>query len=504
MPFLREFEDDIFISYAHIDNQPLAEGQKGWITSFHRALEIRLSQLLGDQPEFWRDESDLRGNDYFNEAIAMRLPKVAILITVLTPRYVKSDWCLREVEEFYRLAEQTGGVRVADKSRIFKIVKTPVPPDQHPLAMQKLLGYEFYQTDPATGKPREFIFNSGPNVDINYWAKLDDVAYDVFQLLETLKAQTDASPAQAPSPSPQRGQIYLAETTLDLSLERDKIKRELQSRGYRVVPEEPLPLEAVNFEKVVRENLRHSLLSIHLVGANYGVVPEATDRSIVCLQNQLAAERCRDANFSRIIWMPPGLSASETRQQQFITYLCDDSSAQDGAELLQSSLEDLKTLIHDKLNAPIQMPLNHAPTHDDSPPRIYLICDSQDADHIAPLYDHLFDQGFEVITPMLEGDEAQARADHRENLMLCDAILIYYGAAGEAWLRTKLFDLRKLAGYGRTKPLLAKAVYIGAPATPAKERFRTLEALVIKQPEHFNPESLVPLLAQMSSGRGNL
>jgi hypothetical protein len=502
MPFLREFEDDIFISYAHIDNQPLAEGQQGWITSFHRALEIRLSQLLGDQPEFWRDESDLRGNDYFNEAIVMRLPKVAILITVLTPRYVKSDWCLREVEEFYRLAEQTGGVRLADKSRIFKIVKTPVPADQHPLEMQKLLGYEFYQTDPATGKPREFIFNSGPNVDINYWAKLDDVAYDVFKLLEALKAQTGAFPPEPPTP--QRGQIYLAETTLDLSVERDKIKRELQSHGYRVVPEQPLPLEAVNFEKVVRENLRDSLLSIHLVGANYGVVPEATERSIICLQNELAAERSRDANFSRIIWMPPGLSASETRQQQFITYLCDDSSAQDGAELLQSSLEDLKTLIHDKLNAPVRMSLHHTSAPDDSPSRIYLICDSQDTDLVAPLYDHFFDHGFEVLTPMLEGDEAQARADHRENLMLCDAILIYYGAASEAWLRTKLFDLRKLAGYGRTKPLRAKAVYIAAPATPAKERFRTLEALVIKQPEDFNPESLAPLLTQMSSRRGNL
>ena len=37
------FENDIFISYAHIDDQPLVEGQKGWISSFHRALEIRLA-----------------------------------------------------------------------------------------------------------------------------------------------------------------------------------------------------------------------------------------------------------------------------------------------------------------------------------------------------------------------------------------------------------------------------------------------------------------------------
>lgn len=44
------FEKDIFISYAHIDNESLVDGDKGWITEFHRSLEIRLAQLLGQKP----------------------------------------------------------------------------------------------------------------------------------------------------------------------------------------------------------------------------------------------------------------------------------------------------------------------------------------------------------------------------------------------------------------------------------------------------------------------
>lgn len=502
MSFLHQFDNDIFISYAHIDNQPLAEGQKGWITSFHKALEIRLGQLLGAEPGFWRDESKLRGNDYFDESIVLHLPKVAVLVTVLTPRYVRSDWCLKEVDEFYRVAEQTGGIRIDDKSRIFKIVKTPIPPDQHPLAMQQLLGYEFYQIDPTTGKPREFIFNSGPNVDIHYWAKLDDLAYDIFQLLDTLKGQS--SPAVKSLPPSSRSSVYLAETTLDLSVERDKIKRELQSRGYNVLPDQPLPLDAESFVKAVRENLSKSLLSVHLIGANYGVIPEASERSVTFIQNELASERCRTTEFSRIIWMPPGLEAREPRQQEFIKYLYEDSSAQHGAEVLQTSLEDLKTIIHDKLAVPFQAKSQISPSQDDAPCRIYLIHDSQDEENVLLLSDYLFDQGFEVIPSTLTGDEAQARADHRESLLLCDAILIYYGAVGEAWLRAKLFDLRKLAGYGRTKPLLAKTIYIGAPNTPAKERFRTLEATVIKQVYEFAPDLLEPFLKQISAAKGSL
>ena len=40
--------NDIFISYAHVDNESLTEGQKGSISQFHRTLEIRLRQLLGE------------------------------------------------------------------------------------------------------------------------------------------------------------------------------------------------------------------------------------------------------------------------------------------------------------------------------------------------------------------------------------------------------------------------------------------------------------------------
>ena len=55
------FEDDIFISYAHIDNHPLTEGQEGWISDLHRALQIRLAQLRGETPKIWRDLK-LQGN----------------------------------------------------------------------------------------------------------------------------------------------------------------------------------------------------------------------------------------------------------------------------------------------------------------------------------------------------------------------------------------------------------------------------------------------------------
>ena len=51
------FDLDAFISYAHMDNVGLIEGHKGWVTNLHRALEIKVGQFLGKQPQIWRDAS---------------------------------------------------------------------------------------------------------------------------------------------------------------------------------------------------------------------------------------------------------------------------------------------------------------------------------------------------------------------------------------------------------------------------------------------------------------
>ena len=36
--------NDIFISYAHIDNEALTEEDKGWISQFHKVLDTRVAQ----------------------------------------------------------------------------------------------------------------------------------------------------------------------------------------------------------------------------------------------------------------------------------------------------------------------------------------------------------------------------------------------------------------------------------------------------------------------------
>ncbi len=499
-----EFDSDVFVSYAHIDDQALVEGQKGWISNLHRALEIRLAQLMGKQPKIWRD-AKLQGNDVFSDKLIDRLSRVGLLVSVLSPRYVNSDWCTRELREFYRVSEGTGGLRLGDKIRVFKVVKTQIPVEQHPGELHDVLGYDFFVVDPETGRARELSQSSGPEDSRQYWARLDDLAHDITEALTLLGQSngTQATIAANVTSGGEQATVYLAETSFDLKNERDAIKRELQGHGYKVLPDRPLPLIATEAGDLVKDDLERCRLSVHLVGRNYGIVPEGSTESLVVLQNEVAIA-CNATDFTRLIWMPPDLTTEDERQQRFIESLHNDPRIQEGADIVESPLEDLKTAIHKKLE-----PTEDEPTDDgdtlgevdlgDELIRIYLICDQRDLDHTLLLEDYLYDQGYEVIVPVFDGDEAQVRKDHEENLVICDAVIFYYGAGNELWLRRKLREMQKSAAFGRSKPLRAKAIYVALPETAQKRRIRTREALVIPQQHDFESSALEPFLEQMRS-----
>src|ERR1044072_3034866 len=258
------FEDDLFISYAQIDNQPLAEGLKGWVETFHERLRIRLEQITGSRVSIWRDRK-LGGNDEFAQTLIARLSKAAVLVAVLSPRYVKSEWCLKELREFCLSSEAGGGLTIGDKLRVFKVVKFHVPLTEHPPQLCGVLGYEFFEYDTQRGRVREYSPDVMPARDIRYWEKLDDIAYDVKQMLDTLPRPTLTTTQTTETGAGVGAKtVYLSETTSDLSTERELIKRELQMQGHVVLPDRELPLTGPARRDALAEYMSRSSLSIHL------------------------------------------------------------------------------------------------------------------------------------------------------------------------------------------------------------------------------------------------
>ena len=128
---------------------------------------------------------------------------------------------------------------------------------------------------------------------------------------------------------------------------------------------------------------------------------------------------------------------------------------------------------------------------------MYLIYDQRDAAIVSPWADFLFEQGVEVIHPVVEGDEAEVREYHEDSLRTSDGVVIFFGSANALWLRRKFSELQKIAGYGRTKPAPMVTVCLLAPKTPEKEHFRTHEADVVPQWDGLSRDPWQPIIARL-------
>ncbi len=490
--------NDVFISYAHIDDQPLTEGQKGWITQFHRVLEVRLGQLLGEKPNIWRDQK-IQGNDVFDEKIMNAFKGAKVMISIMSPRYMKSEWCLRELNEFYREASESGGIQVGDRSRIFKVVKTPVDPAEIPghlpSVLQSIIGFDFFDFDSDTGRLIEYDEAFGEQARQNYFSRIYDLAYEICGLLKNYKAGGSTT-VQVPSANADAKTVFLAATTTDVQPERDRIKRELVERGHRVLPENNLPVVGPELCDFLQDTLKQCDLAVHMVGSRYGMIPEEADRSVADLQNQIAAELSRESGLERIIWLPRGVVAGDDRQIDFIRRINEDTLTQTGAEIIEESLDNLKGYLLERLKP--KPPATKKPdvAQKTDAKSVYLICDARDEEAIEPLEDYLFGQGFEVSLPLFEGEEIDIAKAHRQKLAFCDAVLIYYGAGGRSWVEMKVMDLMQAPGFGRTKPLAAKAVLIAPPEDRRKGRFKTHFAEVLTQSGDFDAQVLAPFVEQ--------
>lgn len=528
-----EYEYDLFISYAHIDDLNPFGDEKGWIDLLHERLSVLLAQALGYEPRIWRDGHRLQGNDELSGAIGAGVTRSLLLVPIISPRYVQSDWCNREMESFHAAQAQQGPLpgSPAFRSRVFKVVKTPLPEhlmEREPHQIRNLIGYQFFGEDEASGGLTEF---SPAPTDKQYWRTLNRLVADIKQTLIELKhspaahAQpTTAAPATvaAPTSAPVQTEtnevptrfVYLAETTGDLVREREDVRDELRQRGFGVLPEQRLPLEELRkIEEAVRADLARCCLSVHMVGPRYGSTPEDDPASVVQIQERLAAEHgAAHAGFQRLLWTPPGLGTpalevTDARQKAFVETLQSGLTA--GAELLQTTLEDLKTRAVEKLTAlekaQAAASASGAAGHKRTKlKQVYLICENRDREFVRPIRQYLFKEKFEVIT-WLEGEAGAERLTeyHRKNLRECDAALIYFGSGDEPWVRKNLEDLEKAYGYGRDDDWAASAVFVGQPPNEQKEDFLThMVPYVIHNLSGFTPEDLQDFVRAVREAEG--
>ncbi|MBL8329478.1 MAG: TIR domain-containing protein [Rubrivivax sp.] len=478
-------DQSIFISYAHLDNVALSADQKGWIARFKDVLESLVNTRLGRTAQVWRDDK-LQGNDFFGDEIIARLAKADVLVPVISSRYLQSPWCTREIKEFVQRAEAHGGLAVGNQARVFKVIKTPVESlDPLPEPMRRLLSYEFFVT--RNGAPLELDPGYGQWFQDEFNQKVAHLAWQIAQTLNRLpsapRADGQGGPAEAaPAESqanagPQPLCVYLAECSFDCKPWRERLEIELSRIGCKVLPDQVMPVEEEPYRRSVSEMLARSDLSVHLVGQQLGAMPDGPSaRSRAVHQNELAAERSRQAGLPRRIWMAKDLASQQPAQQDFITALREDRVARSGADVVIGDFELLRESLHTLLKqleaARAAPPKGAGPDaaagQADGKPGVYVIFDERDRKACVPVRKWLLAQGCTVATPLTDGGAAEIRQAHQENLAQCDAVLVYYGIGDHPWYRSVQKELLKMAEYRQGRALPPVRVYLAGPDTPHK------------------------------------
>jgi hypothetical protein len=219
-----------------------------------------------------------------------------------------------------------------------------------------------------------------------------------------------------------------------------------------------------------------------LVGKHYSLTPEGSKDSLLEIQNRLSIERAKKGDFSRLVWIPQGLQVEDDRQSELIDRLRLDPALTEGSDLLETTFEDLKTVIHDQLKRSGRPePEEVKPT---GYPSVYLVYDRPDSEAASLWADQLYDQHFDVLLTDFDGTPEAVREYHNKNLRNCDGILIFFGSTSQSWVHGRWDEIKNA---GRAKPASSVGIVVTAPG---KARLHINGPMLLQQVEGFSADLL--------------
>lgn len=447
MGYVPQCQNDVFVSYRHVSN----ESRDRWVDRFCEELQVRLEELVG-QVVIWRDKPELRAGDLWRPEIAEALDSAAVFIAIFSRTYLDSDVCRQELDRFLGRSK---GAAADTRHPIIPIFKQPRKPDQElPQELAEIHRHEFFEWDPpGSNRFREYSPDSNGEISPAFRETLERLAQDLMYILEELKGTRQRTV----------GTIFLATVGPELHNVREKLRSDLQQRGYQVVPERVYFWNSADFKERVGEDLEAAELCAHLVGRTASIEPETNDRARLQLEFATEAMQRRGKTLP-LIWLQPA-EAIDDSARALIDYIERDL-ANKGVEILDDSFEEFKTQIYAKLPRPPSAAAAR---------EVALLVEEGDltaSGEIITFLVKVLGLSYKRIT-FAESLPRDPLA-FGKTLGRCDKCLLFWGGRSEEWL-DEVLSLDALASLG--EPRLC--IYAAAPATPEKETFLSAKARMI-------------------------
>lgn len=373
-----------------------------------------------------------------------------ILFILLTEKLINEDQTKKQLADL---------VKEAKPGNLFKILLQDLPKTNQPVQLQAFINYYFYYYDNDENRILDFFELQAKNNTL-FNNKIINLGYDVMHYLNTSKenANTGTDPKK---------NVFVAFAGIDQANNREIIKRELQNKGFNVLPENLSFTDPEKLKSDLLTQLAKTSLSIHFLGEDNYKIPNVTD-NFVELQNQLAIEHYnnltsfslgqKDLLFSRIIWLPNDLHIINESQQIWLENFIQSADSQIGGELIETPIETLKTIIDEKLVKKDHYATQMLKGSVASANKVYVLYEYKNKNEADKINEILNSNNQKPIFTLYDKNYLSVIDNHRQNLIEADSILILYLNNNPDWLFSKIMDIRKSPGFGRRKSFKNKII----------------------------------------------
>jgi hypothetical protein len=420
MAYVYPDKPDIFISYAHVDDEPdpAFPDRPGWVTTLVRCLEKRIAKKLGrvESYDIWRDPK-LAGHVDLTPDIIGRARDAAVFLLVLSPAYLASEWCRRELRVF----DEAIRGRNAARGRVFVVEFDRVDPKRKLPELADVKGYRFWAEDPDTGNPTTLGYPVVREKDEEYHKRVNDLCIDLVRQLDALKQCEATSSGSVVEPDADtRPAVYLAEVTEDLDTRRDAVRRHLDQAGFRVLPDvDPVHDDSEAYRTAVDADVARAVAFVQLLSETPGRRFKGSDLSYVALQHH----RANAARKPVLQWRSRQIDTGseeipEDHRQRLI-----------GPTVAAIDLSEFKSLIVEtvkKLAEPVAKELDKATSsHGDK--LVFVDAEETDIDAARAIIGIFETHGIGALPPARGTTPEAIRTAMRTRMLACDGMVLVHG-----------------------------------------------------------------------------
>jgi hypothetical protein len=452
MSLVSGFAHDLFVSYAHFDNEEDSMGVR-WVSRFQVDLKNALRQRLGEDPEIFFDSRSFEASDHVDFLIE-NARQSAVFVALFSPSYIAREFTIRELEAFCGRTPASNPVVVVEL--------LPVDDRKHPALLVGRKRTPFWWRDRTEQDiPLRLTPKFNPEL---YNERLQVLAHQIKRLLTDERSGGQASFAEAPHPPPQpqpqakasasgvpqtKRAVLLAQSTDDLFDECERVRACLEQFGTKVLPENDYPQGGSEFAAAFEQDLACAGLFVQLLG-NFGSrKPPDLPHTYAQYQYETAKSRGRKI----LQWRRPDLDLAAVSHR--------DKALLEGPEVLAVGLEEFRSEI---LRACAQDQPKPSPSAAEDGCHVFINADRSDkelADALLKIFENK--ANYTAARPLFEGSAKDIVEDLEANLLNCGALLMLYGSAPPAWVRAQLLRYSKLERQRDAPPRL-KSIVLGPPA----------------------------------------